>query len=196
MAFATIVAFDRPLGNAVLPGARGRLYSEQEMAAREEQAYHRGGDAARARSDQQIVEMRAELQALSDGFAHQVGRLEASLTAQVREALPALAAEIARRLLAGFEPPPEVIARICEEALGQLFPERENLELVLAAADAQRLQQLNPGWLARYPGLRISVDPHFSSGDCQVRSRFGLTDARLQTKLAALQQHLGPAGGA
>ena len=118
--------------------------------------------------------------------------LEPALLAQLRDALPSLALEIARRLLAGYEPPPEVVARLCEEALAELFPERENLELVVSARDAALLEQLNPGWLARYPGLRIRAEPSLAAGDCQVRSRFGLTDARLDVKLAALAHNLSP----
>jgi flagellar assembly protein FliH len=95
-------------------------------------------------------------------------------------------------LLAGYEPPPEVVARLCEEALGELFPERENLELVVSPRDAALLAKLNPLWIERFPGLRVRAEPAFAPGDCQVRSRFGLTDARLQTKLATLEHNLLP----
>ncbi len=190
MAFAKIVPFDRPLAGAVLPGQKGRFVTEAELAARESEAFHRGADAARAKTDQQIVELRAELQTLSDGVLQRIGGVETALAAQLRDALPALAVEIARRLLAGYEPAPEVISRICEEALAELYPERENLELVLSARDAGLLQDLNPGWLGRYPGLRFTIEASLHPGDCQVRSRFGLTDARLQTKLSALEHHL------
>jgi flagellar assembly protein FliH len=190
MAFAKIVPFDRPLVGAVLPGQKGRYLTEAELAAREAEAFHRGQDAARAGTDQQVVELRSEMRALCDGVLKRLEGVEATLAGQVREALPALAVEIAHRLLAGYEPAPEVVGRICEEALGELYPERENLELVLSSRDADVIQGLNPGWRGRYPGLRITVEAALKPGDCQVRSRFGLTDARLQTKLATLEHHL------
>jgi flagellar assembly protein FliH len=130
------------------------------------------------------------MQQLGEGVFQKLAQIEPTLVAQLREALPSLALEIARRLLAGYEPPPEVVARLCEEALGELFPERENLELVVSVRDAALLEQLNPTWLERYPGLRIRREASFTAGDCQVRSRFGLTDARLQTKLSALEHNL------
>jgi len=193
MAYAKLVAFDRPLAGAVLPGQKGSYLNEAELSARDEKAYHRGVDAARAKVDQQIVDLRADMQQLGDGVFQKLIQIEPALVAQLREALPALALDIARRLLAGYEPPPEVVARLCEEALGELFPERENLELVVSARDAGLLEKLNPVWIARYPGLRIRVESSFAAGDCQVRSRFGLTDARLKTKLAALEHNLMPA---
>jgi len=190
MAFAKLISFDRPFASAVLPGRGGRLYTETEFTARAQAAYHEGVDAARAAADQQLVEMRSEMAQLSDGVLRKLADLEPVLIAQLRDALPGLALEIARRLLAGFEPPPEVIERFWREALDQLYPEREGLELSLCARDAERLEHLNPEWRQLYPGLRARVDATLEPGDCLVRSRFGLTDARRQTKLAAFEHAL------
>lgn len=192
MAFARLIAFDRPLAGAAVPGQLGKYFSETELAAREEAAYRRGLDAARALADQQMVELRADIGQLADGAFKKLANAETSVVAQLRDTLPALALDIARRLLAGYEPPPEAVARICEEALAELFPERENLEVVLSTRDAALLVKLNPAWMARYPGLKIRTEDGFAPGDCQVRSRFGLTDARLETKLATLEHSLAP----
>lgn len=193
MAFAKLIAFDRPLQGVSVPGQTGKFCSEAEIAAREEAAYQRGVDAARALADQQMVEFRADIEQLGDGVFKKLGGVEGALVAQLRETLPTLALEISRRLLAGYEPAAETVSRICEEALGEIFPERDNLELVVAPHDADLLKSLNPAWLDRYPGLRIRAEKSLRRGDCQVRSRFGLTDARLETKLNALQHSLAPA---
>ena len=190
MAFAKLIPFDRPLAGAAIPGQAGRFLSEAELAERDEAAYARGVDAARALADQEMVEFRADIQRVSEGVFNTLTNVEPALLAQLRDALPGLAVEIARRLLAGYEPPVEVISRICEEALAEIFPERDNLELVVSPRDAALLEKLNPDWLRRYPGLRLRAEPTLSPGDCQVRSRFGLTDARLETKMAALQGSL------
>ncbi|HVS53707.1 MAG TPA: FliH/SctL family protein, partial [Opitutaceae bacterium] len=134
-----------------------------------------------------------DIEQLADGVLKNLSGVEPTLVTQLRDALPALALEIARRLLAGYEPPAEVVSRLCEEALGELFPERDNLELVVSAHDAALLEKINPDWLRRYPGLRIRAEATLTPGDCQVRSRFGLTDARIATKLSALEHNLVPA---
>ncbi|PTX90898.1 FliH/SctL family protein [Opitutus sp. ER46] len=193
MAFARLIAFDRPLAGVAVPGKNGRFLTEQEIAALEEAAYRRGVDETRALADQQLVDFRADIQRVGDGIFHQLANFEPTLVAQLREALPELALDIARRLLAGCEPSAEMVSRICEEALKEIFPERENLELLVSARDAELLQKLNPDWLQRYPGLRLRADPTLSPGDCQVRSRFGLTDARIESKLDALKATLSPA---
>lgn len=193
MAFAKLIAFDRPLAGATLPGAGGRFCTEAELAAHAQDGYRRGIDAARSLADQQMVEFRADVEALGDGIFQKLSTVEPSLVAQLRDALPGLALDLAKRLLAGYEPPPEIVSRLCEEALGELFPERDNLELTVSPRDAAFLEQLKPDWLIRYPGLKLRTDSAMAAGDCQVRSRFGLTDARQQTKLAALAESLQPA---
>jgi len=189
MAFAKLIAFDRPLTGAILPGG-GRAYTETELAARTEAAYRKGLDAAHAATDQKLVEMRVDMEQLSEGVLQKLSLVESAMLNQLREALPALAVDIAQRLLAGYEPPAEIVGKLCHEALEQLFPEREGLELSLCPRDAALLAQVNPGWLARYPALKVKQDANLLPGDCQVRSRFGLTDARQATKLAVLSHGL------
>lgn len=193
MAFAKLVPFDRPLSGISAPGLAGRSFTEAEVAEATKAAYQRGVDDARAAADQQMVEFRADVEQLSDGVLKKLSEFESVMLVQIRDALPGLAVDIARRLLAGYEPPPEIVSRLCEEALSELFPERENLELVVSPRDAQFLTTFSPQWMTRYPGLRVRVEPALSPGDCQVRSRFGLTDARQRTKLSALAHSLAPA---
>jgi flagellar assembly protein FliH len=188
MVHSKLIPFDRPLTGTVTPGRAGRLYTESEYNAHGETSYRRGVDSARSLADQQMVDIRAEVAHLSSGVLPQISFLENGLLKQLHDALPALALDIAKHLLAGYEPPAEIVERLCRDALDQLFPERENLELVLCPRDAELFHRLNPGWLERYPGLQIKSDPTFTPGDCQVRSRFGLTDGRQQTKLDALSR--------
>jgi flagellar assembly protein FliH len=190
MSFSKLISFDRRFVGAVLPGQSGRLVGERELAEQTEAAYRRGGDDERAMASHQLVEVRTDVQRLSEGVFKQLSSVETALMTQLREALPGLALEIARRLFAGYNPDPETLERLCREALDQLYPEREGLELTLCPQDAELIGCLDPVWMRKYPGLRISTDTGLARGDCLVRSRFGLTDARMATKLAALERAL------
>lgn len=185
-----LLAFDRRLTGATLPGRSARLYSESEMAAARVEAYQQGSDFANSFANQQLVEMRAGVQALQEGLFARLGESDSVIFSQLRTALPGVVVEVARRLLAGFEPPAEVLEKLCRETLEHLYPERENLELLVSPRDAELLSQLNPAWKQSYPGLKITAEPALQSGDCQVRSRFGLTDARLSSKLETLSREL------
>jgi len=186
MPLTKLVNFDRPLTGAILPGRSVRVYTDTEVEAIRRESFRQGQDAARAFGDRQLVDIRSDVQHLQDGIFGKLADIEPTLLGQIRAALPDLALDLARRLMAGFEPSPEIIERICREALDQLCPERENLELILSPRDAHLLEQVSPEWLQRYPGLKVRTDVSLVAGDCQVRSRFGLTDARRVTKLETL----------
>lgn len=189
--YKKLIAFDRPLASATIPGRSGKRYTESEAADLRVAAYQEGADAARAFGNQQLVEFRAEVQALQEGLFTRLSESEATMYQQVRDSLPALVVEVARRLLAGFEPSADQVHKLCTETLEQLYPENENLELLVCSGDAALLEKISPAWKAQYPGLRVTVTPTLSPGDCQVRSRFGITDARLSAKLETLSRELG-----
>jgi flagellar assembly protein FliH len=192
MPTTTLVAFDRPLAGAYVPGRDGTWMTEGALAAIRLEAYQKGSDAARAFADQQLVEFRRDVQDLQQGLLTQLAEVDQRITNQLQATLPALAVEIARRLLAGYEPTPERVVAVCTEALDQLYPDVEALELLVSPADAERLEQVDNIWRSRYPGLRVTTVPSLHAGDCQVRSRFGLTDARLESKLNSLRRELTP----
>lgn len=188
-----IIAFDRPLVAVSLPGHAQRRYTEAELAAARAAGYREGTDAARAFADEQLVELRAEIQTLSEGIFRQLAEASQRLEDQVRDALPLLAVEVGQRLLANFIPPPELVERLCREALDQLYPERDDLELVVGPRDAAVLERLLPAWRAHFPNLKVTIDDVLNPGDCLVRSRFGVTDARGSAKLDSLRQELASA---
>lgn len=185
-----LIAFDRPLSAVSAPGVAGRMYTEAEHAAACEEAYRRGSDAARAFASQQLVEFRTEVQELQQGLFDRLGHVEQDLASQLRSALPILAVDIARRLLANFEPTAAQVEALCVEALLQVFPEHEGLELYISPRDAALLETVNPEWKRRFPELKIVADATLGAGDVQVRSRFGLTDATRQAKIETLSREL------
>lgn len=185
-----LIAFDRPLIGVSVPGHGSHVLTDAELEAIRQKAYREGSDAAREFANQQLVEFRAEVQALQEGLFQKLAATEAELQAQLRESLPALAVELARQLLAGFEPTAEQVMKLCDETLAQLYPERDNLELFLSPRDAALLDQLAADWKTKHPGVKVTVDAALGPGDCQVRSRFGLTDARRQAKLDTLSREL------
>jgi len=185
-----IIAFDRPLIGVTLPAYAPRRYTDAELADARTEGYREGTDAARAVVDQQLVEMRSEFQTLSEGILQKLSEANRQLEDQVRAALPLLAVEVGQRLLANFVPPPELVERLCREALDQLYPEREGLELVVGPRDAAVLERLLPAWRAHFPNLKVTIDDVLNPGDCLVRSRFGVTDARGSAKIQSLRQEL------
>ncbi len=185
-----IIPFDRPLGQVQSAADAARIHTSAELVAARAAGYQEGGDAARAFSNQQLVELRSEFQTLQAGLLQRLVEANDGLLSQVRRALPTLTVDLAHRLLAGFVPTTELVERLCREALDQLYPEREGLELVVGPGDAAVVERLVPAWRTHFPNLRVTTDDTLNSGDCLVRSRFGVTDARATAKLEGLREEL------
>jgi flagellar assembly protein FliH len=150
-----IIPFDRTLVAVQAASGAPRIHTAAELAAARALGQQEGGDAARAFSNQQLVELRAEFQNLQTGLMQRLAEAHDSLAGQVRSALPVLTLDLAQRLLAGFVPAPELVVRLCREALDQLYPERDGLELVVSTRDVAVLERLVPAWRTHFPNLRI-----------------------------------------
>jgi flagellar assembly protein FliH len=167
-----------------------RPFSAAELAAEFERGRREGALQADTGVDRRFVEFRSEVSAVQAGIFSRLGEAEKMIADQIRVVLPELAVEVAKRVLAGFTPPPEVVAQLCQEALVALFPEVRNLELVVGERDHEIIASLVPEWRVTYPGISVTIDPAFASGECQVRSRFGVIDARHNAKVEALRREL------
>jgi flagellar assembly protein FliH len=167
-----------------------RPFSAAELAAEFERGRREGALQADTGVDRRFVEFRSEVSAVQTGIFSRLGEAEKMIADQIRVVLPELAVEVAKRVLAGFTPPPEVVAQLCQEALVALFPEVQNLELVVGERDHEIIASLVPEWRVTYPGISVTIDPAFASGECQVRSRFGVIDARHNAKVEALRREL------
>ena len=172
---------------AVAPGRDDRA---EALAGEFERGRREGARQTDAGAERRFVDFRAEVNAVQNGLFARLGEAEKMIAEQMRIALPELAVEVAKRVLAGFTPPPEVVTQACHEALQALFPEVQDLELVVGERDQAIIGRLVPDWRLTYPGIKVTIDPAFAPGECQVRSRFGVIDARHGAKIEALRREL------
>lgn len=184
------ISFTGPFVLAAEAVGPERPFSATELAAEFERGRREGALQADTGVDRRFVEFRSEVSAVQAGIFSRLGEAEKMIADQIRVVLPELAVEVAKRVLAGFTPPPEVVAQLCQEALVALFPEVQNLELVVGERDHEIIASLVPEWRVTYPGISVTIEPAFASGECQVRSRFGVIDARHNAKVEALRREL------
>jgi flagellar biosynthesis/type III secretory pathway protein FliH len=162
--------------------------SEHESAC--EAAYLEGFQAANDHLSQQILEQRAELAQLQDAVFVSLSKQHESLAAQVSETLPDLAIEIVQRVLAGMKPDRETVERVLAETLAEIAPGSTDVEVFLSASDLELVSRLMKDYEHKYPGIKLTSDPELLPGDCRARSRFGMIDARLFTKLQNVARSL------
>ena len=166
-----------------------RVPLEEHQAACEA-FYRQGFQEANDHLAQQILEQRAELAQLQDALFISLSKQHESLAAQVSETLPDLAIEIVQRVLAGMKPDREAVERLLAETLAEIAPGSTDVEVFLSASDLELVDRLMKDYEHKYPGIKLTADPELTPGDCRAKSRFGMIDARVFTKLQNVARSL------
>jgi flagellar assembly protein FliH len=170
-----------------LPEIRVSL-EEHEIAC--EASYRRGFQEANELLTTQILDQRAEIAQLQDSLFQSLSKQAESLAHQVSETLPDLVMEISRRVLAGMTPDRAVIERLLAETLAEIAPGSTDVEVFLNASDLVLIEGIAESYAHKYPGIKLTADPELSPGDCRAKSRFGMIDARVFTKLQNVARSL------
>ncbi len=198
------IRFERPLRDVRLAGrhasaqdrARERAAEQAqhaaEVAGAREAGYRQGRAEADAAFAGQLMAQRQEVSELADGVLRRLREQETVLAVQARGCVPGLVMNIVRRVLAGMVPDAARLEGIIEQALGEAPADQEqSLEVAISPGDLQRLENMaGDGLRARHPNLHLRADVALSQDDCLVRGGFGLIDARMETKLRAIERLL------
>lgn len=177
-----------------LRGLRLLKYGEpplalEEVEAREAVAFQRGKDESEGFYTMQIAQMRQEMAELQEGLFAQLEARMGELEDVVNTRLPGLVMELVRRVCAGHAPDAEEIRDVIQEAVREASPDGARCEVRLHPEDLALLRKYAPEMAT--DKLSLLEDAGLSRGDCLAQSRFGLVDARRQTKLQQLDDELG-----
>jgi len=170
--------------------------SPEECAARvreaELAAYERGRRDGERALGEQLLQQRAELLELHQGVAESLRGIVPRIVREVEQTLIDLALEVAQKLVAGLPLKPQLVEAVVREALGQAGDTAEILVLLnpddLALLRKHQSPILNG--LPEMGPLRFASSADVSRGGCIVQTRFGLLDARRETKLEQIRQSI------
>ncbi len=168
------------------------LEAEHRQREAEAAAYERGRRDAEKGLREQLLQQRSELLELHQGVVDSLRGAVAQVVTETEDALLNLALEAAQRLVAGLPISTEMVEAIVREALSHV---EDNTEITvhLHADDLALLRKHDSPLLRGSPEtgpLRFVGSAEVSRGDCLVQTRFGLLDARRDTKLEQLRTSL------
>ncbi len=180
--------FDAPLkGLRILPELPPEppkpTFSEEQLRQAVEEARARATQIAQSQLAPQIQQARQQALTLQNGVLTKLNGQFDSVLKEVYARMPELMMALVRRVLIDVEMTPEILKGIVINTLSEISSESEKMEVRLNPADLQLLQNNDNQLENRFPQLTFKADPTLSSGDCMMNSRFGLVDARVQTKL-------------
>jgi len=194
MPWSETIRFDRPLRDvqclAGTPPPDWPALLEQQLR----QAHERGRLEGERALSEQLIHQRNELAELQRGVLDALRRAVPQVLQQAESLLIPLALEAARRVGAEMPITPELVERIVRETLQQAEDTAE-ITVRLHPDDLALLRQYGSELLQGLPGLgplKFVASTDVGRGGCIVQTRFGLIDARRETKLEQLHQTLTP----
>jgi len=173
----------------VQPLRNVRLASERDPDAA---AYERGRRDGESAMNEQLLAQRAELVELHNGVLTSLRQAVPKVVHECENTVITLAIEVAQRLVAGLPVTAEMIEAAVREAMAQV-EEATDFSIYLNPEDLALLQKLSAPLLDPKSGgdrMHFHSSPDVTRGGCLVQTRFGVIDARRETKVEQLKKAL------
>ena len=188
VAARSTIAFSEPLRFIGLPGQANTLtYTAGEVDEAIHGAYERGLEEARAASSAELTKLRADAEAVIHGaFSKITERHEYALT-QIRALLPKLVSEATARVIAGVEVDGALVRSVVNDLLGDVTPGPDAVEVQLCPADLARVAGFDQELRHKFPNIHLTENRELQPKDCVVKTRFGVLDGRVASKLKSVE---------
>ena len=184
-----------PLSEVLLvsqAATQARDANEARGRQTEQAAYERGLADGEARLSEQLLRQRAELLELQNGVLASLQQSVPRVVRQTEAGVVELALEVARKLVSEMPVSEEMVEAVVRSALAQA-EEGVGFQVFLHADDLALLQRSNSPVLLPGPGneaMHFQASAEVTRGGCLVETRFGVIDARRETKLKLIRQSL------
>ena len=188
------ITFTAPVRDVCVKATASRFDIEQQRQAAEAAAYERGRRDGEKALGEQLLQQRAEILELHQGVVRSLQNAVPQLIQQTEETLISLTLEAARKIVAGIPISPRLVESVVREATSQLEDNTE-ITVLLHPEDLALLRKHQSPILTASPEtsrLRFNTSSEITRGGCMIQTRFGLLDARRETKIEQLQKSLAP----
>ena len=186
------ITFNGPLHDVrLLTQSPSQDWSEH-IGDREKAAYEKGRREGEDALREQLISQRNEIGGLLNGVIESLRNAVPQLVQQSESALIQLSLESAQKIVAGQPINPEMVEAVVREALQQVEDTAE-VTLQLHPDDLALLQKHHSEILkgsANSAPVRFVGSTEVTRGGCLVRTRFGIIDARRETKIDQLREVL------
>ena len=154
-------------------------------------AYERGRVDGERSLGEQLVQQRQEMQQLLNGVVLPLQQAVSQVVRDTENTVTELALEIARKLVADFPIEAGMVEAVVKDAMAQV-EENAEFHVKLHPSDLDLLVKAESPLLTSSANTKVHFQPSpdISRGGCIVQTKFGVIDARRETKLDLLRTSL------
>jgi flagellar assembly protein FliH len=192
MKWADTIFFNQPLRDVCLLAGAPAQDWQQFLRDREQTAFENGRRAGESALSEQLLQQRNETIELQRGILTSLQAALPKVAHEAETALIELALESAKKIVAGMPVDAAMVESTVREALRQAEDSAE-INIQLHPEDLALLRQHQSEILNGLPDsgpMRFTHSSEVGRGGCIIQTRFGLIDARRETKIEQLRQSL------
>jgi flagellar assembly protein FliH len=192
MKWADTILFEQPLRDVCLLVGSPVQDWQQFIREREQVAFENGRRAGETALNEQLLRQRNETVELQRGILESLQTALPKVAHEAETALIDLALESAKKIVANMPVDAVMVETTVREALRQAEDTAE-IVIQLHPDDLALLREHQAKILDGLPEsgpLRFSHSTEIGRGGCIIQTRFGLIDARRETKIEQLRQSL------
>jgi flagellar assembly protein FliH len=192
MKWADTILLAQPLRDVCLLVGSPAQEWQEFLHDREAVAFEQGRRAGESSLNEQLILQRNETLALQRGIFESLQRSLPQVAHEAETALIELALASAQKIIAGMPVDVATVETTVREALRQAEDTQE-ISVQLNPEDLALLRQHQSPLLEGLPEIgpmRFSSSAEVTRGGCIIQTRFGLVDARRETKIEQLRQSL------
>jgi len=192
MKWSETITFAEPLRDVRAAALPPDSELDRRVRAAEQAAYERGRLDGEKNLGEQMLQQRNELLELHQGVIESLRSAVPEVIQQTETALMQIALECAQKIVADIPITPELVEAVVREAVTQT---KETAEILvqLHPDDLALLRKHQSPILQGLPEagpLKFIGSSEISRGGCLVQTRFGLLDARRETKIEQLRESI------
>ena len=192
MKWSETITLAEPLRDVRVSALPPESELERRVRAAEQSAYERGRLDGEKYLGEQMLQQRNELLELHQGVIESLRRAVPEVIQQTENMLMQIALECAKKIVAGIPISTELVEAVVREAVAQT-KETSEIMVQLNPDDLALLRQnqspILQGMSEAGP-LKFIGSSEISRGGCLVQTRFGLLDARRETKIEQLRESI------
>lgn len=179
------------LAAASVPDAAPALPPTVDLDKELRDAFERGRLEGERSVSEQLVQQRQEMQALLNGVVLPLQQAVSQVVRDTETTVTELALEIARKLVADFPIEAGMVEAVVKDAMAQV-EENAEFHVKIHPSDLDLLVKAESPLLNSSATTRVHFQaaPEVSRGGCIVQTKFGVIDARRETKLDLLRTSL------
>ena len=192
MKWSEIITFAEPFRDVRVSARSPESELERRVRAAEQAGYERGRGDGEKNLGEQMLQQRNELLELHQGVIESLRRAVPEVIQHTENTLVQITLECVKKIVAGIPIAPELVEGVVREAVTQT---KETAEILvqLHPDDLALLRKHQSPILQGVPEagpLKFIGSAEITRGGCLVQTRFGLLDARRETKLEQLRESI------